>query len=99
VPRITNRKRTVYGWRPMLGFKTEDIFKMITETGVPRHCAYDLGCGRLGCAGCIFSNNHELKIEMQNNPGIFESLDRLEVETGKTMSPTLVRIRDRIKET
>jgi 3'-phosphoadenosine 5'-phosphosulfate sulfotransferase (PAPS reductase)/FAD synthetase len=98
VPRITNRKRTVYGWRPMLGFKTEDIFKMITETGVSRHCAYDLGCSRLGCAGCIFSNNHELKIEMQNNPGIFESLDRLEVETGKTMSMSKVRIRDRVKQ-
>jgi hypothetical protein len=82
-----------------LGFKTEDIFKMITETGVPRHCAYDMGCGRLGCAGCIFSKNHELKIEMENNPLIFDALDRLEVESGKIMSISKVRIRDRIKET
>lgn len=98
IPRITNRKRTVYGWRPMLRFKTEDIFQMISETGVPRHCAYDMGCGRLGCAGCIFSSDHELKIEMRENPAIFEELDRLEVETGKTMSPTFVMIRDRIKQ-
>jgi 3'-phosphoadenosine 5'-phosphosulfate sulfotransferase (PAPS reductase)/FAD synthetase len=82
----------------MLRFKTEDIFQMISETGVPRHCAYDMGCGRLGCAGCIFSSDHELKIEMRENPEIFESLDRLEVETGKTMSPSFVMIRDRIKQ-
>jgi 3'-phosphoadenosine 5'-phosphosulfate sulfotransferase (PAPS reductase)/FAD synthetase len=98
IPRITNRKRTVYGWRPMLRFKTEDIFQMVTDSGVPRHCAYDMGCGRLGCAGCIYSNNYELKVEMRENPEIFESLDRLEVETGKTMSIDKIRIRDRIKQ-
>jgi 3'-phosphoadenosine 5'-phosphosulfate sulfotransferase (PAPS reductase)/FAD synthetase len=98
IPRITNSKRTVYGWRPMLRFKTDDIFQMVADSGVPRHCAYDMGCGRLGCAGCIFSRGHQLKIEMRENPAIFDALDRLEVETGKTMSPTLVMIRDRIKQ-
>ena len=98
IPRITNSKRTVYGWRPMLAYKTDDIFRMVEDSGVPRHCAYDMGCGRLGCAGCIFSSDHELKIEMRENPAIFEELDRLEVETGKTMSPTFVMIRDRIKQ-
>ena len=98
IPRITNSKRTVYGWRPMLGFKTEDIFQMVADSGVPRHCAYDMGCGRLGCAGCIFSSDHELKIEMRENPAIFEELDRLEIESGKIMSVTRLRIRDRIKK-
>ena len=98
IPRITNSKRTAYGWRPMLAYKTDDIFRMVEDSGVPRHCAYDMGCGRLGCAGCIFSSDHELKIEMRENPAIFEELDRLEVETGKTMSPTFVMIRDRIKQ-
>jgi len=98
VSRITNRKRTVYGWRPMLGFTTTDIFQMVVDSGVPRHCAYDMGCGRLGCAGCIHSNNYELKVEMRENPEIFESLDRLEVEVGKTMSIDKIRIRDRIKK-
>ena len=98
IPRITNSKRTVYGWRPMLRFKTEDIFQMISETGVPRHCAYDMGHSRLGCAGCIFSSDHGLKIEMRENPLIFEELDRLEVETGKPMSVCRLKIRDRIKQ-
>jgi len=98
IPRITNSKRTVYGWRPMLAYKTDDIFRMVEDSGVPRHCAYDMGCGRLGCAGCIFSGDHELKIEMRENPAIFDALDRLEMESGKTMSVTRLRIRDRIKK-
>ena len=64
---------------------------------VPRHICYEMGCGRLGCAGCIFSKDHELRIEMRENPAIFEALDRLEVESGYTMSMSGKRIRDRIK--
>ena len=96
IPRITNGKRTVYGWRPMLAYKTDDIFRMVEDSGVQRHCAYDMGCGRLGCAGCIFSSDTELKIEMQNNPIIFNALDR-QAEIGYTMSITKKKIRDRIR--
>lgn len=49
------------------------------------------------CAGCIFSKDHELGIEMRENPHIYEELDRLEVESGFTMSMSGKRIRDRIK--
>nr|DAL71795.1 MAG TPA: hypothetical protein [Caudoviricetes sp.] len=56
-----------------------------------------MGCQRLGCAGCIFSTDHELRIEMRENPHIYEALDRLEVESGCTMSMSGKRIRDRIK--
>lgn len=97
VDRLTNSRRRVYGWRPILQWKLPDVWKKIAETNVPRHCAYDLGCGRLGCAGCIFSTDHELKIEMNNNPIIFESLDRLEIDSGFTISMTKKRIRDRLK--
>lgn len=97
VPRISNSRRTVYGWRPMLAYSEADIWSMVRETGVERHQCYDLGCSRLGCAGCIFSRDHQLKIEMRENPHIFEALDRLEVESGYTMSMSGKRIRDRIK--
>ena len=97
VPRLNTRYRKVFGWRPMLAFKETDIWAMVRETGVPRHVCYDMGCDRLGCAGCIFSKDRELKIEMRENPRIFEALDRLEIESGFTMSVTGKRIRDRIK--
>ena len=95
--RLCTPSRTVYGWRPMLTFSTADIFQMVNDSGVDRHNCYDLGCERLGCAGCIFSSDRELKIEMDNNPLIFEALDKLEIDSGYTMSNTGKRIRDRIK--
>lgn len=97
VPRVTCKTRRVFGWRPMLAFKEADIWAMVRETGVPRHVCYDMGCDRLGCAGCIFNNDRQVKIEMRENPGIFEAIDRLETELGYTMSIRGKRIRDRVK--
>lgn len=97
IDRMSTKKRRVYGWRPMLAFKEADIWAMVRDTGIPRHVCYDMGCDRLGCAGCIFSGDHDLKIEMRENPVIFEALDRLEVESGYTMSMSGKRIRERIK--
>lgn len=94
----TNCKyRQVYGWRPMLGFSTEDVFQMVKDSGVERHMAYDAGCDRLGCAGCIFSNDRELKIEMENNPHILAGLDELERKSGFTMSMDGRTVMERIK--
>lgn len=97
VSRVDSAARTVYGWRPMLAFSEADIWAMVRETGVERHQCYDLGCSRLGCAGCIFSGDNDLRVEMRENPAIFEALDRLEIESGYTMSMSGKRIRERIK--
>lgn len=97
ISRLNSRDRQVFGWRPMLAFSEADIWSMVRDTGVPRHVCYDMGCDRLGCAGCIFSSDHDLRIEMRENPHIFEALDRLEVESGYTMSVKGKRIRDRIR--
>lgn len=95
--RVSSRARQVFGWRPMLAYKEADIWAMVRDTGIPRHVCYDMGCDRLGCAGCIFSGDRDLKIEMRENPVIFEALDRLEVESGYTMSMSGRKIRDRIR--
>lgn len=97
VPSVTCKTRHVFGWRPMLAFKEADIWAMVRETGVPRHVCYDMGCDRLGCAGCIFNSDRQVKIEMRENPHIFEAIDRLETEVGYTMSIRGKRIRDRVK--
>lgn len=97
VERLGTKERTVYGWRPMLAYSTADVFQMVKDSGVERHICYDLGCERLGCAGCIFSSDRELKIEMDNNPLIFEALDKLETDSGYAMSRTGKKIRERIK--
>lgn len=96
IDRLCTKNRTVEGWRPMLEFETADVWAVVKESGIQRHVCYDLGCSRLGCAGCIFSRDWELAIEMRENPAIFEALDRLEVDSGYTMSMSGKRIRDRI---
>lgn len=93
-----HRYRHVYGWRPMLGFQTKDIFSMIENSGVPRHVCYDMGCERLGCAGCIFSGDRQTKIEMRENPKIFEAIDKLETDSGHYLSMFGRPIRERIKK-
>lgn len=97
ISRMNSRVRQVFGWRPMLAYSEADVWSMVRNTGVPRHVCYEMGCGRLGCAGCIFSRGHELRIEMRENPAIFEALDKLEVDSGYTMSMDRKRIRERIK--
>lgn len=98
LPRVTCSKRKVYGWRPMLEFREADVWAIVKDSGVDRHICYDMGCPRLGCAGCIFNDDRQVKIEMRENPHIFEAIDRLEIETGYTMSMRQVRIRDRVKK-
>lgn len=96
--RITTRARKGYGWRPMLQFSTNDVFSMIKNSRVERHVCYDMGCGRLGCAGCIFSPDKQIKIEMRENPHIFEALDKLETDSGYTIAMDGRKLRDRIKD-
>ena len=97
IDRLGTKFRTIYGWRPMLSFSTEDVFSMIKDSGIERHVCYDLGCARLGCAGCIFSSDQDLKIEMRENPKIFEALDKLETDSGYIIAMNGKRIRERIK--
>ena len=96
---LTTRKRTVYRWRPMLAFETADIWSVIKENKLEAHEAYQLGCDRLGCTMCIFAGDcgrmaKDVKISCKNNPEQYEELDRLEAETGYTMSIQGVRVRD-----
>ena len=94
---LKNGKRIVEGWRPMLEFETEDVFSVISGSGAPPHQCYEMGSSRLGCAGCIFSSDNDLTIEMRENPEIYHRLDKLEIDSGYTMSMTKKRIRDRVK--
>ena len=57
----------------------------------------------LGCTMCIFAGDcgrmaKDVKISCENNPEQYEELDRLEAETGYTMSIQGVRVRDIVKK-
>lgn len=100
---LTTKRRKVYSWRPMLDFKTADVWAMIRDSGIDAHEAYQLGCDRLGCTMCIFAGDcgrmaKDVRISCQNNPEQYEELDKLETDTGFTMSISGVRIRDIVKK-
>jgi 3'-phosphoadenosine 5'-phosphosulfate sulfotransferase (PAPS reductase)/FAD synthetase len=94
---LQNGTRNVDFWRPVLDYQLADIWAVIKDSGAKRHEAYDLGAKRLGCAGCIFSSDRDLKIEMENNQEIFHKLDKIEADSGSTMAVGKGRIRDRIR--
>ena len=100
---LTTQKRKVYSWRPMLDFKVADVWQMVRDSGIAPHEAYLAGCDRLGCTMCIFAGDCErmakdVKISCENNPEQFEELDKLEADTGYTMSISGVRVRDIVKK-
>ena len=100
---LTTQKRKVYSWRPMLDFKVADVWQMVRDSGIAPHEAYLAGCDRLGCTMCIFAGDcgrmaKDVKISCLNNPEQFEELDKLEADTGYTMSISGVRVRDIVKK-
>jgi 3'-phosphoadenosine 5'-phosphosulfate sulfotransferase (PAPS reductase)/FAD synthetase len=83
--------------------KTADVWSVIKESGVEAHEAYQLGCDRLGCTMCIFAGDcgrtaKNVKISCRENPEQYEELDKLEMDTGFTMSIQGVRVRDIVKK-
>ena len=100
---LTTKKRRTYRWRPMLDYKTADVWSMVRDSGIEAHEAYAAGCDRLGCVCCIFAQEcgktaKDVKINCQNNPEMYEELDKLETDTGFTMSISGVRVRDIVKK-
>jgi 3'-phosphoadenosine 5'-phosphosulfate sulfotransferase (PAPS reductase)/FAD synthetase len=87
----------------MLDYTTRDVWARINEGSIEAHEAYQRGCDRLGCVCCIFAQEcgksaKDVKINCANNPELYEELDRLEIDTGFTMSISGVRVRDLVKK-
>ena len=87
----------------MVAFEKSDVWSVINNGQLEAHEAYQHGCDRLGCTMCIFANEcgrmaKDVKIQCRENPEQYEDLDRLETETGFTMSIAGIRVRDIVKK-
>lgn len=87
----------------MLDYKVADVWSMVRNSGIEAHEAYAAGCDRLGCTMCIFAGEcgrmaKDVKISCENNMEQFEELDKLETDTGYTMSISGVRVRDIVRK-
>lgn len=54
--RTNSTKRLVHRWRPIHGWKEQEVWDIIERYRVTPHPAYQLGWSRLSCRPCIFGN-------------------------------------------
>lgn len=81
---LTTGGRTVLNYRPILDYKIEQVWKHISDTGIPRHAAYDLGNERLSCSMCVLATDNDIRNGALADPALAERYLKLESETGKT---------------
>ena len=49
-------------FRPIINWKTHEVFSYIEENGVEINPLYKKGCTRVGCMPCIFASKNEIKL-------------------------------------
>jgi 3'-phosphoadenosine 5'-phosphosulfate sulfotransferase (PAPS reductase)/FAD synthetase len=52
-------RRHVDHWRPVRDWPEADVWSIMERWKVRPHPAYQMGFGRVSCAGCIFGNKHQ----------------------------------------
>ena len=79
---LTNKKREVWDYCPILDWSIDFVWGVIRSQKLPYHWAYDLGMPRLSCIFCIFSPFDALVIAGKNNPDLLDEYIDVETEIG-----------------
>lgn len=87
--RLTNTKRHVDTWLPILDWTETEVWTRIRASGVPYHRAYDLGMPRLSCVLCIFAPKEALTIAAIHNRELARAYADLEAKVGHTFRQNL----------
>jgi len=80
----STKSRTVDTWNPIIDWREEHVWTLISNEGLEYHSAYDLGMPRLSCVFCIFAPEHALKIAGRANPELLDEYAAVEAEIGHT---------------
>ncbi len=62
------RKWGGYIWRPIMGWKIEDVLAIHHRHGVPVNPMYRLGFDRVGCNPCIYAKKRDIALTAQHFP-------------------------------
>ncbi len=84
--RMTNSRRTVWNWNPILPWTEAQVFAYLAERGIPVHPVYQ-HLRRFSCRVCIYMNAHDLRQVREHDPEAFDTIARLEERIGFTMQP------------
>jgi 3'-phosphoadenosine 5'-phosphosulfate sulfotransferase (PAPS reductase)/FAD synthetase len=80
-----NSRRTVYQYRPVLDWTTEEVWNAIARYKIVPHPSYQLRWGRTSCLGCIFGSPNQWATIRRDFPDRFKAISDLEVELAHTI--------------
>ncbi|SCM73420.1 Phosphoadenosine phosphosulfate reductase [uncultured Pleomorphomonas sp.] len=86
-----------YAYRPLIDWKTEEVFAFHRRHGVPWNPLYDHGMGRVGCMPCIMVKKAELRSIAQRFPEHIERVaewERLVSDVSKHGNSTFFNVDD-----
>lgn len=83
--RLSSGGRTVYNWRPLLSWSTEQVFATIAAAGQKPHWAYASGMSRLSCAFCIMASPQDLATAAKLRSSLYARYVALEKHLGVSM--------------
>jgi 3'-phosphoadenosine 5'-phosphosulfate sulfotransferase (PAPS reductase)/FAD synthetase len=80
--RVSNGRRTVTQWYPVLRWSTAEVWQRIRDRGLPYHWAYDAGMSRLSCSLCVLASVPDLTCAAGLRPELAREYADLEEELG-----------------
>lgn len=83
--RLCNQSRTVYEWRPIIEWTTDQVFQAIADAGQDPFWTYAEGNDRLSCVFCIFGSKGDIANGIKHRPELAARYAELEKRTGYTM--------------
>lgn len=97
--RLSNGKREVTVWLPLLAWTEAQVWDRIRSRGLEYHPAYDLGMPRLSCVFCVFASRDALLIAGRHNRALLDEYVGVEQRIGHTFRKSLpiLQIRDAVE--
>jgi 3'-phosphoadenosine 5'-phosphosulfate sulfotransferase (PAPS reductase)/FAD synthetase len=80
--RLTNGRRIVDTWLPILDWPVARVWETIEAAGLPHHEAYDLGMPRLSCVFCVFAPKAALVLAGRHNRELLDVYVETEARIG-----------------
>ena len=86
--------REVFDWPPVFDLTTEDVFRIIVETGQSPHPVYSFGLSRCSFSFCIVASRSDLRRAAELRPDLYRKYAQRERRIGHTLSPTRENLPD-----
>lgn len=68
ISRLNTQTRKVTSFRPMLDCTEEDIWRIIKESNITPHPAYEYGNKRVSCVLCVLASKNDLRVGAAHYP-------------------------------